>query len=91
MRRPGENAELDASVSDDVADLASDLCEQNLSIRILGRAEREIADIDRALERIERRSYGLCDDCDRAIPLERLEAIPMALTCIECQSKAESA
>jgi hypothetical protein len=32
MRRPGEAAEDDATVSDDVADLASDICEQDLSL-----------------------------------------------------------
>jgi len=91
MRRPGEAAEDDATVSDDVADMASDICEQDLSLNFLGRAQSELAEIDRALERIDWRSYGLCDGCGQAIPVARLEAIPMALTCVGCKSKSESA
>jgi RNA polymerase-binding protein DksA len=91
MRRAGETADDDAPVTDDVADLAADICEQNVSLNLIGRQRHEIAEIDRALERIDCRSYGLCDGCSRAIPLSRLEAIPTALTCIECKSRSESA
>jgi len=91
MRRAGENADDDTSVTDDVADMASDICEQDLSLNFLGRAQNELADIDRALERIDWRSYGVCDGCGQAILVARLEAIPMALTCVGCKSKSESA
>jgi RNA polymerase-binding protein DksA len=91
LRKPGGSSEEDDAVSDDVADLASDLCEQNLSLSILGRAQSELGDIDRALERIDWRSYGLCDGCGEPIPVARLEAIPTALTCVECKAKEEAA
>jgi RNA polymerase-binding protein DksA len=90
MRRPGENAADDTTVTDDVADLAADVCEQDLSLNLIGRQQSELGDIDRALERIDWRSYGLCDGCGQPIPVARLEAIPTALTCIECKSKSES-
>jgi DnaK suppressor protein len=90
FRKPGEIADEDAAVSDDVADLASDLCEQDLSLNFLGRAENELNEIARALERIDWRSYGLCEGCGQAIPLARLEAIPTALSCVECKAKSES-
>ncbi len=90
MRRPGECADDETTVTDDTADLAADISEQDVSLSLIGRQHSELADIDRALERIDFRSYGLCDDCSQPIPVARLEAIPTALTCIECKSKSES-
>ena len=49
----------------------------------------DMAQIDRALERLASGSYGLCDDCHQAIPPKRLEARPTATLCVACQSKRE--
>lgn len=43
-----------------------------------------IADIDRALEKLEAGSYGLCDRCGEAIPQPRLEALPASALCVDC-------
>jgi DnaK suppressor protein len=43
-----------------------------------------IADIDRALAKIDDRSYGLCEDCGRVIGSDRLEALPAASRCVDC-------
>jgi len=91
MRKSGDQGGDDSVVTDDTADMASDLCEQDLSLNFLGRAEQELKEIALALERIERRSYGVCDGCGQAIPVARLEAIPTASTCVPCKAVAESA
>ena len=91
MRRPGEAAEDDATVTDDVADMASDICEQDLSLNFLGRAR---ANLPRSTAPWSgsTSSYGLCrDDCSQPIPVARLEAIPTALTCVKCKAKSEAA
>jgi RNA polymerase-binding transcription factor DksA len=49
----------------------------------------DMAQIDRALERIASGTYGLCDDCHQAIPPKRLEARPTATLCVPCQGKRE--
>lgn len=49
----------------------------------------ELRRIDSALGRLNDGSYGLCADCDRAIPLARLEAEPTALRCVQCQELFE--
>ena len=49
----------------------------------------DMAQIDRALERLASGSYGLCDDCHQPIPPKRLEARPTATLCVACQSKRE--
>ncbi len=45
--------------------------------------------IDDSLNRIETGTYGVCADCNEEIPLERLEAIPYADSCIHCQTEKE--
>ena len=51
--------------------------------------ERRLADIDNALARIADGVYGICDTCSNAIPPRRLEALPFATLCVQCQSVAD--
>jgi RNA polymerase-binding transcription factor DksA len=44
----------------------------------------EIALIRDALERIERGTYGTCKECGKAIPVDRLRALPHATACVGC-------
>lgn len=46
--------------------------------------DREIASVSRALERIERGTYGECVRCGADIAAARLEARPEAALCIDC-------
>ena len=46
-------------------------------------------DIDAALEKIEDSTYGICELCEQEIPRARLEFIPYARFCVECQAKEE--
>lgn len=43
-----------------------------------------IADIDRALAKLDAGSYGLCDMCGGEIAAARLEALPASSVCIDC-------
>jgi DnaK suppressor protein len=43
-----------------------------------------IADIDRAIAKIDDGSYGICDVCGRDIGAARLEALPAASRCVDC-------
>lgn len=47
-------------------------------------AEQELAQIDRALLKIERDLFGSCEKCHEDISDERLEAVPFAETCKNC-------
>ena len=49
----------------------------------------ELGAIDAALERLAQGLYGQCQTCGVTIPEARLNAYPMALRCITCQSAAE--
>lgn len=50
-----------------------------------------VAQITAALNRIAEGTYGTCTRCARRIPSARLEVLPHAAACIECQSHAEAA
>jgi RNA polymerase-binding transcription factor DksA len=57
---------------------------------LLSASARQIVDaIDRALARMDDKTYGLCVPAGRRIALERLEAIPYAEECVDCKARAE--
>jgi RNA polymerase-binding transcription factor DksA len=50
----------------------------------VARAAEAIADIEHALARFDDNTYGTCELCGRAVPFERLEAIPHTRYCVSC-------
>ena len=49
----------------------------------------DLARIDHALEALEDGSYGLCGECGRSIPFERLQIEPQTQHCVACKSRWE--
>ena len=47
-------------------------------------------EIIKALAKIEKGTYGQCDNCSKLIPAKRLEAFPAAPICIDCKKKEEA-
>ncbi len=47
--------------------------------------ELSLVEVDKAIERIKRKKYGICEKCRKNISLERLKISPEATTCIECK------
>jgi len=47
--------------------------------------EKKLQDILLALEEIEKGTYGICDNCQQEIDLERLKINPSARTCTKCK------
>jgi RNA polymerase-binding protein DksA len=43
-----------------------------------------LAQAEEALERIEAKTYGICVDCGKNIPVARLEALPHTKLCVDC-------
>ena len=63
-----------------VADLFADL-----NMTILGKHVQETRDINSALIRIDKGTYGTCIDCGESIDFDRLTAYPTATRCVHCQ------
>ena len=70
------------------ADLATDTVERELDLSVRESAEGRVVDIERALERLDKGTYGVCVVCGEAIPDERLEARPEAEYCVEHQPRS---
>ncbi len=70
----------DASLATLIADL-----EQADLTRDLG----EFRALEAARERMQKGTYGVCEDCGSDIGVERLKASPTATRCIDCQSRHE--
>ncbi|GAA1987776.1 TraR/DksA family transcriptional regulator [Microbacterium pumilum] len=87
-------AELRVERGVDVADDEHDPEGVTLSVewgRLTGlraAAEREVAELDDALARWDAGTYGICVDCGRRIPVERLRARPAATRCVACAERA---
>jgi len=47
--------------------------------------KKRLADIDKALEKIEKKKYGICEKCGKEISLDVLEAAPESKLCKECK------
>lgn len=74
---------------DNPADIGSESFAQEFSLELLQRDEATLAEIDEALERVRIGSYGLCEGCEQVIPKARLNAVPHARFCVDCQRKNE--
>lgn len=66
------------------ADSASALEMRSINLGLLNHGESQLAQIDASLERLDLGTYGICVQCGKPIPSERLDAIPWAASCVEC-------
>lgn len=58
--------------------------------RLDDRARAELAEVEAALDRLRRGRYGICEDCGRPLPVDRLQSMPAARRCAECQRTADA-
>ena len=59
--------------------------DNNRETLLLDHVERQLEDIDQALKRLDMDAYGICTSCGKNIQAARLEIMPTAALCIECQ------
>jgi RNA polymerase-binding transcription factor len=64
---------------------ASHVFEQQRDLALRDHNRAHLADVDAALARLEAGTYGRCTSCGREVAAERLEALPWAALCIDCQ------
>jgi len=73
------------SFSNERAELAMQALERNKQIVLQVHLRERITEVERALEKLDKGMYGLCDNCGQPIPYARLETIPQANLCVECK------
>jgi RNA polymerase-binding protein DksA len=84
-----EDAGEETAYDNHLADTATETYDRELDYTLEENSGHVLAEIDAALERITNGTYGRCTNCDGQIPVERLEALPWATLCIECQRDRE--
>ena len=73
-----------------MADIGSDNFEQEFNLGLIQGESDELREIDDALERIDDGTFGTCEQCQKRIRKVRLNALPHARYCIECQRAQEN-
>ncbi|MGW8061138.1 TraR/DksA C4-type zinc finger protein [Streptomyces ziwulingensis] len=83
MRDSGDGA------GDDEADTGSKNITREHELALAANAREMLTQTERALERLEAGTYGLCENCGNPIGKARMQAFPRATLCVECKQKQE--
>ena len=94
MDDPGVDAQEDSTselstVDQHPADVGSETFERTKNLSLQEDIDGRLADIARALDKLDSGVYGTCEVCDEPIPDERLEIVPAARFCVEHQAAQE--
>ena len=84
-----EDMTLDANDLPDEMDLASSEYLQSFQFRLRGREKAFLDKIGKAIDKIDKGTFGVCDDCGEKISVKRLEARPETTLCIRCKEDQE--
>lgn len=71
------------------AEAGTDANDRDTALRLASGEAEMLRQVDEALVRIEDGSYGICVDCEKPIPVKRLEVYPSAQRCVQCKSAYE--
>jgi len=86
-----EQAENDTAYSFHMADAGTDAMEREKLYLMIARQQKYVGYLDRALERIKNRTYGICKVTGKPIPKERLLAVPHTEISIEAKKQQQKA
>jgi len=71
------------------ADQGTDDFDRTISLEVTSKEYHILRQIERALEKIDEHTYGICDVTEEEIPRARLEAVPYATMTVKAQEKRE--
>lgn len=74
---------------DDQADAGTKTFEREHEMSLVYNARDMVLQTERALERIDGRTYGRCEECGNSVGKERLQVFPRATLCMSCKQKEE--
>lgn len=83
---PDEDS-IDLNLDFGFADSAQSTAERNKVLAVIERLRENLRDVEIALGKIDKGTYGVCERCGEPISPERLEAIPYARLCVTCKQK----
>lgn len=88
LRNHPEGSEASGS-GEHQADAGSDAYDRDFALSLLSKEQDGLYEIEQALGRIDKGTYGICEMSYKVIPILRLEAIPFARLTVECQAQWE--
>ena len=74
---------------DDQADAGTKTFEREHEMSLVYNARDMVVQTERALERIDNKTYGRCEECENSIGKARLQVFPRATLCMSCKQKEE--
>jgi RNA polymerase-binding protein DksA len=83
MRDSGDGA------GDDQADTGTKNITREHEMALAANAREMLTQTERALQRLDAGTYGLCENCGNPIGKARMQAFPRATLCVECKQKQE--
>jgi DnaK suppressor protein len=84
-----DGREADEEATQDIADKAANSYTKEFLFHQSDENRRLLQLVNEALERMKNGTYGNCVACEEEVQLKRLEAVPWARHCIECQDKQD--
>jgi DnaK suppressor protein len=84
-----DGREADEEATQDIADKAANSYTKEFLFHQSDENRRILQLVNEALERVKGGTYGLCVSCQGEVQVKRLEAVPWARHCIECQEKQD--
>ena len=86
-----EGAEPGQDLDEHQGDAASENVERQTDLAHRENVHQLLNQVEIALGKVKESGYGVCDRCGRDIELGRLEALPWAHYCVDCQGRSEPA
>ena len=74
----------------ELIDWVQSMTNRDVTASMLSRLSSTLSDVERSLRAIAENCYGTCMQCDRPIALKRLQSIPWATYCVQCQEQLEA-
>ncbi len=84
-----EDSSEESPYDQHLAETAAVTLDREIDLTLEANARAVLAQIDRALDRLEAGTYGMCEKCGAPIGEERLRVAPFATLCVECKRREE--
>jgi len=79
-----------SSYSSHMADQGSDTQQREMASQLMSSEQKMLYEIERALKKITKKTFGQCEKCNKQIERKRLLLVPYARCCIACQKGTEN-
>ncbi len=89
LERLGTVERESVGYSNHMADDGTEAFDQAVEVALMRKVEASLEEVEQALTKLEDGTYGICEACGARIDRARLEALPNARYCLDCQSRRE--